>query len=162
MSERKTDEIKFRVRPSDKARWQSAAEAEGISLSQYLENAANNAVWDAQNRTLYGTPSSLLEFIATNCQATGELTTETLKQAHDAVLELVPAPFTGTPTPAQDLLDDDALAVVADEAAGAGADADDVVAVVEARTPEHVERTTMFADGSSVEVDERPDWMFRG
>ena len=40
MSERKTDEIKFRVEPSVKARWERAADREQIGLSEFIRRAA--------------------------------------------------------------------------------------------------------------------------
>jgi predicted HicB family RNase H-like nuclease len=39
--ERKTDLVKLRARPSDRATWEEAAEEEGQSLSAWIESAAN-------------------------------------------------------------------------------------------------------------------------
>lgn len=41
MSERKTAEIKFRVAPDEKARWQAAADELGMSLSEMIRSATN-------------------------------------------------------------------------------------------------------------------------
>jgi hypothetical protein len=58
MSERKTDEIKFRVEPSVKARWQEAADTAGESLSEFMREGADSraqmAAWTLQNLTLGG------------------------------------------------------------------------------------------------------------
>jgi hypothetical protein len=47
MSERKTSEIKFRITPSEKARWQAAAEGEQVGLSELIRRRVN-AVGDAR------------------------------------------------------------------------------------------------------------------
>ena len=44
MSEKKTAEIKLRIEPSRKARYQQAAADEGIGLSEWLVNAADNSL----------------------------------------------------------------------------------------------------------------------
>ncbi len=43
MSDRRTTDITFRVTPDEKARWQSAAAAEGVGLSAWLRGLANGA-----------------------------------------------------------------------------------------------------------------------
>lgn len=102
MSERKTAEIKFRCTPTFKAGLQAAAEAEGISASQFIENAVQNVIWAKQNDRVVpapftGTPilvedlvaadaepsPGLLEFISTNVAAEPVvLTPELLEKAH--------------------------------------------------------------------------------
>lgn len=109
MSERKTAEVKFRCTPTFKAGLAAQAEAEGISVSQLIENAVQAHIWAAQNKALDGTTlienviealrdevvitedgaaeGGLLDFIATNCAPTGELTAESLEAAHRRVFE---------------------------------------------------------------------------
>lgn len=41
MTERKSTEIKIRVTPSEKARWQTYAERSGVSLSEWMCNKLN-------------------------------------------------------------------------------------------------------------------------
>jgi hypothetical protein len=58
MSERKTAEIKFRIEPSRKARWQAAAAAADISLSEWItlfvEDVLQQQTWTKQNLALDG------------------------------------------------------------------------------------------------------------
>jgi hypothetical protein len=59
MSERKTDEIKFRVEPSVKARWQAAADEIGDGLSEFIrrcteESILQHELWTKQNLSING------------------------------------------------------------------------------------------------------------
>lgn len=45
MSERKTTEIKLRVTPDEKARWQIAAERRGVGLSELIRSAVQESIW---------------------------------------------------------------------------------------------------------------------
>ena len=48
MAERKTAEIKFRIEPSRKARFQQAAADEGIGLSEFIVNSCEAKVEEAR------------------------------------------------------------------------------------------------------------------
>jgi hypothetical protein len=59
MSERKTEEIKFRIEPSVKARWQAAADAAGEGLSEFIRSTTETGIlqlesWEEQNANLDG------------------------------------------------------------------------------------------------------------
>lgn len=113
MSERKTAEIKFRITPSEKARWQALADVEEIGLSELIRRAVNAAprttaeerVWEKLNESLDGTalidnaiagleetpegapePGWVEDLISTNVTETGPpLTKEALLRAHNLV-----------------------------------------------------------------------------
>lgn len=106
MSERKTAEIKLRVTPTFKAGLQAAATAANVSMSEYIEESVQQRLWDGLNKAVDGT--------ALIAPAVRELHPES-EQAL-ALERSVPAPFTGTPIPAEELLDADDLAVIADDA----------------------------------------------
>jgi hypothetical protein len=55
VSERKTAEVKFRCTPTFKSGLQAAAEAEGISASQLIENSVQEHVWAKDNARIDGT-----------------------------------------------------------------------------------------------------------
>ena len=54
MSEKKTAEIKLRIEPSRKARYQQAAADEEIGLSEFIVKAADDRMWAAQNQKIDG------------------------------------------------------------------------------------------------------------
>ena len=56
MSERKTAEVKIRVRPSDKANWQLQASREEITLSELIEKSVQE---HAQSRQVVPEPTVL-------------------------------------------------------------------------------------------------------
>jgi uncharacterized protein (DUF1778 family) len=107
VSERKSAEIKFRCTPSFKSGLQAAADAAGQSLTEYIEAA----VWAHQNaaRTAPQIDMTVLRML------------EDESEQALALKGSVPAPFTGTPTPVDDLLDEDDLAVIAEERDSAAA-----------------------------------------
>jgi hypothetical protein len=121
VSERKSAEIKFRCTPSFKSAAQADADAVGESLTEYIEAA----VWARRNQRLDGTAlidnaiELLREAGAGESGAVAKLHAES-EQAL-ALQGSVPAPFTGTPTPVDDLLDEDDLAVIAEERDSAAA-----------------------------------------
>lgn len=85
MTERKTAEIKIRVTPTFKATLQAAAEAADESMSEFIEKAVEAYLWARKG---------------------GELTIkpESFPAGRENVFA---APFTGTPTPVEELLDND-------------------------------------------------------
>lgn len=54
MSEKKTAEIKLRIEPSRKARYQQAAADAEKGLSEWLIDCAEQATWTSQNQKLDG------------------------------------------------------------------------------------------------------------
>lgn len=105
MSERKTAEIKLRVTPTFKAGLQAAADAADESMSEYIEKAVDL-------RSAANTLPTVI--VKRDWQVDRPLHPES-EQAL-ALERSVPAPFTGTPIPAEELLDADDLAVIADDA----------------------------------------------
>lgn len=67
MAERKTAEIKFRIEPSRKARFQQAAADEGIGLSEFIVNSCEDRTWAAANQKIDGTKLANNAIAALQC-----------------------------------------------------------------------------------------------
>lgn len=54
MSERRTELIRVRLTPSEKAQWEAAAVREDVAVSELIRSAVESHVWAEQNKSLGG------------------------------------------------------------------------------------------------------------